>query len=68
MTARTIVPLEQETRSAIPTAEAAHHLSRSTATLQLWASKGWGPVKPLRVGGRLAWPVADIKRLLGVNA
>ncbi|RUR65889.1 DNA-binding protein [Variovorax guangxiensis] len=67
MTAKTIVPLEQETRSAIPTSEAAHHLSRSTATLQLWACKG-GPVKPLRVGGRLAWPVSDIKRLLGVTA
>ncbi|OAK61703.1 hypothetical protein A3K87_20670 [Variovorax paradoxus] len=67
MTAKSIVPLEQESRTALPTAEAAHHLNRSKATLQLWACKG-GPVKPLRVGGRLAWPVADIKRLLGVAA
>ncbi|MCR6481156.1 DNA-binding protein [Variovorax sp. ZS18.2.2] len=66
MAAKTIVPLEQETRSAIPTAEAAHHLSRSTATLQLWACKSTGPLKPLRVGGRLAWPVADLKRLMGL--
>lgn len=66
MAAKTVVPLEQENRSAIPTAEAAYHLNRSPATLQLWACKG-GPVTPLRVGGRLAWPVADIKRLLGVG-
>ena len=62
-----ITPLAQETRTAVPTAAAAHHLNRSTKTLQLWACKDTGPIKPLRVGGRLAWPVADLKRLLGVE-
>jgi hypothetical protein len=27
-----------------------------------------GPVKCLRVGGRFAWPVAEIKALMGVTA
>ena len=61
------IPLALETRSAIPTAEAAHHLSRSAQTLWLWACKS-GPICPIRVNGRLAWPVADIKRVLGVAA
>ena len=67
MAEKTVVPLERESRSAIPTAEAAHHLNRSAKTLRLWACKGWGPLRPLRVNGRLAWPVADIKRLMGVG-
>lgn len=25
-----------------------------------------GPLRPIRVHGRLAWPVAEIRRLLGV--
>jgi hypothetical protein len=41
-------------------------LNRSTQTLRLWAMRNDGPVKCLRVGGRLQWPVADIKRLMGV--
>ena len=61
------VPLAQETRSAIPTAEAAHHLSRAKQTMLLWACKESGPIRPIRVNGRLAWPVADIKRVLGVE-
>jgi len=67
MAAKTVVPLAHESRSAIPTADAAHHLNRSAKTLRLWACKGWGPLKPLRVGGRLAWPVSEIKRLMGVE-
>jgi hypothetical protein len=27
-----------------------------------------GPIRPLRVNGRLAWPVAEIRRVLGVEA
>jgi hypothetical protein len=60
------VPLAQETRAALPTPEAAYHLNRATQTLRLWAMRNDGPVKCLRVGGRLAWPVADIKRVMGV--
>lgn len=65
--ASTPIPLAQETRSAIPTPEAAYHLNRSKHTLRIWACKDNGPIKPLRINSRLAWPVADIKRLLGVE-
>ena len=60
------IPLERETRSALPTPEAAFHLNRAQQTLRLWAMKNDGPVKCLRVNGRLAWPVASIKEVLGV--
>ena len=59
--------LELETRPAVPTEEAAHYLSRRPQTLRAWAMRdGSGPLRPLRVHGRLLWPVADIRRLLGV--
>jgi hypothetical protein len=60
------IPLAQETRSALPTAEAAYQLNRAQQTLRLWAMRNDGPVKALRIHGRLAWPVADIKALMGV--
>ena len=69
MAARTIqlTPLAQETRAALPTSEAAAHLSRAQQPLRTWAMRdGSGPLRPLRINGRLAWPVADIRRLLGV--
>jgi hypothetical protein len=60
------VPLAQETRAALPTPEAAFHLNRAQQTLRLWAMRGEGPIACLRINGRLAWPVADLKKLLGV--
>lgn len=60
------VPLPLETRSALPTPEAAYHLNRAQQTLRLWAMRNDGPVKALRIHGRLAWPVAEIKALMGV--
>ncbi|MEI7443381.1 MAG: DNA-binding protein [Burkholderiales bacterium] len=60
-------PLERETRSHLTTAEAARHLNRSMATLRWWSCYDCGPIRPVRVNGRLAWPVADIRRLLGVE-
>lgn len=69
MAAKTIqpVPLAQEPRAALPTPEAAFHLNRAQQTLRLWAMREDGPIRPLRINGRLAWPVADIKRVLGVQ-
>jgi hypothetical protein len=68
MTKTTVQPvaLVIETRTVLPTAEAAAHLNRADQTMRLWASRENGPLRPLRINGRLAWPVADIKRLLGV--
>ena len=63
-------PIDQETRSHVETACAAFHLTRKGQTLRTWACLENGPLRPLRINGRLAWPVAEIKRLLsgGANA
>ena len=58
--------LERETRAALPTPEAAFHLNRAQQTLRIWACHENGPLRPIRVNGRLAWAVADIRRILGV--
>lgn len=60
-------PLEQETRPTVPTGQAAHYLNRRPQTMRSWASRdGTGPLRPIRINGRLAWRTADIKKLLGV--
>jgi len=59
-------PLEQVTRPAVSTREAAHYLNRKVQTLHIWACRESGPIRPARVNGRLAWPVAEIKKVLGV--
>ena len=58
-------PLDHETRATLPTAEAAFHLNRAQQTLRIWAMRENGPIRPLRINGRLAWPTADLRRLLG---
>ncbi len=59
--------LKEETRTHVTTALAAYHLSRKEQTLRIWACNESGPLRPIRVNGRLAWAVADIKRILGVQ-
>jgi hypothetical protein len=62
-------PLEQVTRPTVETAAAAYYLNRKPQTLRSWACfDGTGPIRALRVNGRLAWPVADLRRVLGVSA
>ncbi len=61
-------PLDRETRAVLPTPEAAYHLNRAQQTLRLWAMHENGPIRPLRINGRLAWPVADIRRVLQVQS
>lgn len=60
-----LTPLDRETRAALTTAEAAGHLNRAEQTLRLWAMRENGPIRPLRINGRLAWPTAELRRLLG---
>ena len=65
-------PLDQETRTHVETACAAFHLLRKPQTMYNWASLENGPIRPVRLGGRngrrIAWAVADIKRLLNGGA
>lgn len=62
-----LVSLHQEVRATLPTSEAALHLNRAQQTLRLWACRENGPLRPKRVNGRLAWSVAEIKNLLGME-
>ena len=66
--AASFLPLHLEARPTVDTAAAAHYLTRQPQTLRGWASAGTYPdgLRPLRVMGRLAWPVAGIRRVLGV--
>ena len=66
--APTFTPLALETRPAVDTTAAAHYLSRRPQTLRGWACLENGPLRPIRINGRLAWPVAELRRLLGVPA
>ena len=61
-------PLALETRTAIPTDAAAHHLNRKPQTLRSWACLENGAIRPVRINGRLAWPVAAIRALLNGGA
>ena len=65
---RIFTPLVLETRTHIPTADAAHHLSLSEQTLRAWSCCENGRIRPLRIPGRLGllWSVAEIKGLLGL--
>lgn len=58
-------PLSQEVRATVGTGAAAFHLNRREQTLRIWACYETGPLRPLRINGRLAWAVADIRRILG---
>lgn len=60
-------PLAHETRPAVDTAAAAFYLNRRPQTLRGWACLENGPLRPRRISGRLAWDVAEIRRLLGVE-
>lgn len=59
--------LELVTKPNLTTAETAYYLNRRPQTLRGWACLENGPVRPVRINGRLAWPVAEIKRVLGVK-
>ncbi len=62
-------PLELETRPRVPTEQAAHYLNRRPQTLRGWACAETFPdgLRPVRINGRLGWPVAGIRAVLGVK-
>jgi hypothetical protein len=60
-------PLQGITRSHVSTEEAGFYLNRRPQTLRIWACLENGPLRPIRIHGRLAWPVEEIKRVLGVT-
>ena len=62
------LPLEQVTRPNLTTAETAYYLNRRPQTLRGWACLENGPMRPIRIGGLLAWSTATVKELAGVPA
>ncbi|MBK7001361.1 MAG: DNA-binding protein [Rhodoferax sp.] len=58
-------PLESVTAPIVTTAQAAHYLNRAKQTLRMWASDGRGPIRPVRLNGRLGWPTKEIRRVPG---
>jgi len=52
----------------LPTNEAAASINRAPQTLRKWASLECGPIKPIRINGRLAWKVSDLQSLLNGEA
>lgn len=55
-------------RDTLPTSEAAPAINRACQTLRKWACLECGPIRPVRINGRLAWRVADLARLLNGEA
>ena len=66
-TNQTYPPLESLTRPTIPTEQAAYYLDRKPQTMRAWACLDNGAIRPLRINGRLAWSVKEIKKVLGVE-
>lgn len=58
-------PLEVVTSPTVPTKAAAHYVNRKDQTMRSWACLENGPLRPIRINGRLAWSVAEIRALLG---
>jgi hypothetical protein len=50
--------------AVLTTAEAAAALNRAPQTLRKWSCLENGPIRPVRINGRLAWKVSDLHALL----
>lgn len=60
-------PIEKIALTVISTEQAAFYLNRKPQTLRCWAMREDGLIRPLRINGRLAWSVKDIKKVLGME-
>lgn len=61
-----LIPIEEEKRATLSTKETAAHLGLANQTLRMWACYGSGPIQPIKVQGRLRWPVKKLALILGV--
>ena len=57
-------PLSQVTNPTVKTDAAAYYLNRKSQTLRAWACFENAPIRPVRINGRLAWNVTEIRALL----
>ncbi|MDR6409733.1 UNVERIFIED_ORG: hypothetical protein ABIC62_002440 [Burkholderia sp. 1595] len=58
------VPNRLALPEVLPTDEAAAAINRQPQTLRKWACLENGPIRPIRINGRLAWRVSDLQKLL----
>lgn len=58
--------LDSLNRPNVDTNAAAYYMDRRPQTLRGWACNEDGPIRPIRINGRLAWPVSELRRVLGV--
>jgi hypothetical protein len=56
--------MSQKLRQMLTTAEAAKAIKRMPQTLRKWACLENGPIRPIRINGRLAWSLDEIAALL----
>lgn len=62
------LPLDLETRPAVPTEQAAYYLHRKPQTLRKWAVyDGTGPIRAIRCNGRLLWPTDQIRKIFSTS-
>ncbi len=59
--------LESLTKPSLTTAEIAHYTNTKPQTWRQHACYETGPIRPIRILGRLNWPTAQCKKLLGVS-
>lgn len=56
--------IETVERQFLNTSEAAYYLNRQPQTLRNWAVTNRGPIKCVRLAGRLAWSTDSVRALL----
>lgn len=59
-------PLTQVTRPNLTTKEVAFYTNMAEQTWREYACYDKGPIRPLRICGRLHWPTEAVRKLLGV--
>jgi hypothetical protein len=59
------IPIGEVRKPNLTTDEAAFYLNRRPQTLRLWACRESSELRPIRVNGRLAWRLSDVKSLVG---
>lgn len=64
----TFPPLETVTRPVLTTREYAYYTNIAEQTAWIYACKETGPIRPVKIGRRLGWPTAAVKRLCGVES
>ncbi|AMK75404.1 MULTISPECIES: helix-turn-helix transcriptional regulator [Methylomonas] len=60
--------IEDLQREVASNEEAAAYLGVKVSTLYNWSSTGNGPIKPVKIGGKLRWRIADLKALVAGSA